>query len=74
MVLHVAYDRVFQTPVFENILLSSSPQVASLNPSFLRLPVQPSKGNYYEGGLTKGFAERLRRGCELLSPGHQELC
>ncbi|MBB5342754.1 TonB-dependent receptor [Tunturibacter empetritectus] len=60
MVLHAAYDRVFQTPSFENILLSSSPQVASLNPRFLRLPVQPSKGNYYEGGLIKGFSEKLR--------------
>lgn len=60
MVLHVAYDRVFQTPSFENILLSSSPQVASLNPNFLRLPVEPSKGNYYEGGLVKGFSEKLR--------------
>jgi hypothetical protein len=25
VVLHVSYDRIFQTPSFENILLSSSP-------------------------------------------------
>jgi outer membrane cobalamin receptor len=60
MMLHASFDRVFQTPAFENILLSSSAQVSALNPSFLRLPVQPSKGNYYEGGLTKGFAEKAR--------------
>ena len=60
LVLHGAYDRIFQTPVFENILLSSSAQVAALDPSFLRLPVQPSKGNYFEGGMTKGFSEKLR--------------
>jgi outer membrane cobalamin receptor len=60
MVLHASFDRVFQTPSFENILLSSSAQVGSLNPSFLRLPVQPSKGNYYEGGLTKGLSEKAR--------------
>lgn len=60
LVLHGAYDRIFQTPVFENILLSSSTQVSALDPSFLRLPVQPSKGNYFEGGMTKGFSEKLR--------------
>jgi hypothetical protein len=60
LLLHASYDRVFQTPSFENILLSSSPQVTSLNPSVLRLPVKPSRGNYYEIGLTKGFLGKLR--------------
>ena len=55
LVLHTSCDRVFQTPDFENILLSSSPEVVSLNPEVLRLPVEPSHGNYYEVGLTKGF-------------------
>ena len=56
LVLHFSYDRVFQTPSFENILLSSSAQISSLDPSsFLRLPVQPSVGDYYEGGLTKAI-------------------
>lgn len=60
LVVHASYDRVFQTPAFENILLSSSNQVVSLNPEVLRLPVQPSHGNYYEVGLTKGFFQKLR--------------
>lgn len=60
MVFHASYDRVFQTPFFENILLSSSAEVTSLNPNFLRLPVRPSIGNYYEAGFTKGFARKLR--------------
>jgi outer membrane receptor for Fe3+-dicitrate len=60
VVLHASYDRVFQTPAFENILVSSSPQVESLNPNFLRLPVPPSLGNYYEVGVTKGFFQKLR--------------
>jgi hypothetical protein len=56
LLLHVSYDRVFQTPSFENILLSNSNQVLSIDPSsFLRLPVEPSEGNYYEAGLTKVF-------------------
>src|SRR6266404_3928726 len=60
LVLHTSYDRVFQTPAFENILLSSSPAVVALNPNVLRLPVPPSRGNYYEAGLTKGFAGRVK--------------
>ncbi len=59
-VLHASYDRVFQTPSFENILISSSSQIDALSSDFLRLPVQPSRGNYYEGGMTKAFADRLR--------------
>jgi TonB-dependent Receptor Plug Domain len=62
-VLHFSYDRVFQTPSFENILLSSSPQVASIDPSgFLNLPVQPSQGDYYEAGLSKVMFGHLKLG------------
>ncbi|HWY54519.1 MAG TPA: TonB-dependent receptor [Terriglobales bacterium] len=60
LVLHASYDRVFQTPDFENILLSSSPEVISLNPQVLRLPVEPSHGNYYEVGFTKGLFQKVR--------------
>jgi hypothetical protein len=60
-VLHFSYDRIFQTPSFENILLSSSTQVESIDPSdFLRLPVKPSKGDYYEGGLSTVFTQRVK--------------
>jgi hypothetical protein len=60
LVAHLSYDNVFQTPSSENILLSSSPDVSSLNSDFLRLPVAPSKGNYYEAGITKGFSDKLK--------------
>ena len=61
VVLHFSYDRVFQTPSFENILLSSSPAVQSLDPaSFLRLPVQPSEGNYYEAGVAKTLFQHFK--------------
>ncbi len=59
-VVHVSYDRIFQTPSSENILLSSSPLIGALSPEVLRLPVQPSLGNYFEGGMVKTFADRLR--------------
>ena len=60
MVVHVSYDRVFQTPSDGNILLSSSPLVVSLNPSVLRRPVEPSHGNYFEVGATKAFFGEFR--------------
>jgi len=60
LVVHASYDRVFQTPSSENILLSSSSQVVSLNPSVLRLPVEPSHGNYFEIGATKALFNHLR--------------
>jgi hypothetical protein len=59
-VLHVSFDRIFQTPSFENILISSSPQIDALSNQFLRLPVQPSRGNYYEGGVSQGLLDRMR--------------
>jgi hypothetical protein len=57
---HLSYDRVFQTPAFENLLLSSSPAVVSLDPLVLRKPVLPSKGSYYEAGISKAMWDRLR--------------
>ena len=60
-VLHFSYDRVFQTPSFENILLSSSTQVESIDPTgFLRLPVKPSEGDYYEAGASSVLAQHLK--------------
>ncbi len=61
LVVHFSYDRVFQTPSFENLLLSNSVAVESIDPTnFLRLPVEPSEGNYYEAGLTKVFREKIK--------------
>lgn len=60
MMVHASYDRIFQTPSFENLLLSSSAQVEALSSEFLRLPVQPSLGSYYEGGVSKGFDGHAR--------------
>ena len=60
VVLHFSYDRVFQTPSFENILLSSSTAATNLDPLSLELPVRPSQGNYYEAGLTKTLFKHFR--------------
>jgi hypothetical protein len=60
--IHGSYDRIFQTPSFENILLASSPAAEAIDTSVaaVQLPVQPSHGNYYELGATKGFFGKLR--------------
>jgi hypothetical protein len=60
LILHASYARLFVPPSSNNILLSSSPSVESLNPNVFRLPVQPSHGNNYEGGLSKGFLGQVR--------------
>ena len=60
LLLHASYDRVFQTPALENLLLASSPDPSIVNPNVLRLPMRPAHANYYEFGLTKGVAGKLR--------------
>ncbi len=60
--IHFSYDRIFQTPSFENILLASSPVAEAIDNSVpaVQLPVQPSHGNYFEWGATKAFFGKLR--------------
>jgi hypothetical protein len=40
--------------------LASSRQLDALNPIVVRLPVRPSRGNYYEAGFSKALAGELR--------------
>jgi outer membrane receptor for Fe3+-dicitrate len=60
LVLRASYDRVFQTPAFENLLLASSDAAGSLAGTVLRLPVPPSRGNFYEAGFSKVVFGALR--------------
>jgi outer membrane receptor for Fe3+-dicitrate len=60
LVARASYDRAFQTPSFENLLLASSPAVETLSPHVARLPVPPSRGNFYEAGITKGLFGTIR--------------
>jgi len=60
LLLHASYDRVFQTPAMENLLLASSAQLNAVNPVVLRLPVRPARGNYYEVGATQSVSGKLR--------------
>ena len=60
LLVHADYDRVFQTPAMENLLLASSPAIDQISPLVLRLPVEPARANYYEVGLTKGVRGHIR--------------
>jgi outer membrane cobalamin receptor len=60
LLVRAAYDRVFQTPAIENLLLASSDTVGGLGDEVVNLPVPPSRGNFYEAGLSKAFAGRMR--------------
>lgn len=60
VVVRASYDRAFQTPAFENLLLASSPAVDTLDKNVARLPVRPSRGNFYEAGITKALAGFVR--------------
>jgi len=62
MKLHVSCDRIFQTPSFENIILSSSRAAEDLDTSVpaVQLPVEPSHGSYYELGTTNAFFGKIR--------------
>jgi outer membrane receptor for Fe3+-dicitrate len=60
LLLHASYDRVFQTPAMENLLIASSPQLDSVNPVVLRVQVPPAHANFFEGGATVSLFGKLR--------------
>ncbi|MEQ1896446.1 MAG: TonB-dependent receptor [Vicinamibacterales bacterium] len=60
LVLRASYDRAFQTPAFEHLLIASSPQVTVLAEQITRLPVLPSRGHFLEAGLARTVGERWR--------------
>ena len=60
LVLRASYDRIFQTPAIENLLLASSAAALGLNQSGIALPVRPGRGNFWEAGFTKALASHVR--------------
>ena len=60
LVLRGSYDRAFQTPAVENLLLTSSPAVDTLSDNVVRVPVPPSRGDFYEIGASKAFGATIR--------------
>ena len=60
LVLRASYDRIFTTPAVENLLLSTSADVRTLNQTAAQLVLRPSRGNYYEVGATKEIFHKAR--------------
>lgn len=60
LVVRASYDRAFQTPAVENLLLASSPMVDTLNDNVERLPVRSSLGNFSEAGFSKAIFSKAR--------------
>ncbi|HZU28497.1 MAG TPA: TonB-dependent receptor [Bryobacteraceae bacterium] len=60
IVLRASYDRAFQTPAVENLLLASSPETQHITPQTTGLPVRPSRGDFFQAGFGKAFASHVR--------------
>ncbi|MEO8681323.1 MAG: TonB-dependent receptor [Vicinamibacterales bacterium] len=60
LVLHGSYDRTFETQPIENILLSSADLVDELGGEGRHLELRPSRGNFFEAGVSKSIRDRLR--------------
>ena len=60
LVLRASYDRAFETPAIENLLLASSSAAQHLTNAGTGLPVRPSRGDFYETGLSKSVFGRAR--------------
>ena len=60
LVLRASYDRAFQTPAIENLLLASSKRSSDSTTMSCGLPVPASRGNFYEAGLSKALGGRMR--------------
>jgi outer membrane receptor protein involved in Fe transport len=60
LLVRASYDRAFQTPAVENLLLASSAALDTLNSNVVRLPVRPSLGNFYEAGFSKALFGKAR--------------
>jgi len=60
MVLRASYDRVFQTPAVENLLLASARLFEDVSVGAVTLPILPSRAHFIEGGLTAALAHAAR--------------
>ena len=50
--VHGSYDRVFEVPSFENLLVASAPTSTAIEPGTQQLAVRPGRANFYELGAS----------------------
>jgi outer membrane cobalamin receptor len=60
MVFRASYDRAFEVPAIENLLLSSSSRTREVSEETVGLPVPPSRGDFFQAGFSKLIAGRAR--------------
>jgi len=60
VLLRASYDRIFQTPAIENLLLTSSAETRGLDQVEGALPLPASRANFYEVGVSKPLGNLLR--------------
>ena len=60
LLIRGSYDRIFQTPAVENLLLSTSSQTRGLDAVEGALPLPASRANFYEVGVRKPLGNLLR--------------
>ncbi len=65
-VFRASYNRLFQTPPNENLLLSSSPQAAAIAPPVIAqelgsavVAIRPERVDFFEVGLQQGLGSRM---------------
>lgn len=65
-VLRVSYNRLYQTPPNENLLLSASREAAAVAPPAVAsalgsavAPIRPERQDFVEGGLQQGIGKRV---------------
>lgn len=60
LVLRASYDRTFETPAVENLLLGSSNLLREFGGEGAFLPLKAGRGNYYEAGFAKAIGSHVR--------------
>lgn len=60
MVWRASYDRAFQIPSIENLLLASSQAAQHLTSAATGLPIPASRGDFYQAGFSKSLWGNLR--------------
>jgi hypothetical protein len=65
VVFRGSYDRAFGTPAIENLLLSTSASVRTIDNNVAQLALRPSRGNYYELGAIKELFQKAHISANL---------
>jgi hypothetical protein len=60
LIVHASYDRTFETPPIENILLATANVIDDLGGEGETLTIEPSRGHFLEAGFSKQLFDRVR--------------